>query len=547
MSSLKLGPLLRYVGETEATVWVETDSPCEVTVLGTTERTFCVCGHHYAMLILEGLEPGGRREYEVHLDAEVAWPEGNDPAGVIRPPARDDRLTLAFGTCRVSLPHEPPFTLTKDEDDRGREVDSLAALAERMSDAPEDEWPDALLLIGDQVYADEASPSVLERIEARRSTDHGAGREIADFEEYTWLYEESWGDPAIRWLLSSLPSAMIFDAHDVCDDWNTSGAWAREQRKLPWWRERLLGAYMSYWLYQHLGNLSPRELREDEMLAKLKAHDGDGAGMLREFAATSADEIASTRWSFRRDFGRTRLVVLDSRAGRIIEDDSDRQMLSDEQWRWVSDQITGDVDHLLVASSLPILMSEGLHHLEAWNEALCAGAWGKAAVKKSEKLRREVDLEHWPAFRHCFDRLIGELRQAGSGKRGEAPASMILLSGDVHHAYVAEAQFPDEADVTSRLAQAVCSPMRNPLDSKERHIMKAALSKPGIAVAKLLARAAKVPPTALRWEFVQDPTFDNQIGTVEIDGRHSSIRIEKTEPGDWRSPRLHESLDFDLA
>ena len=38
-----------------------------------------------------------------------------------------------------------------------------------------------------------------------------AGREIADFEEYTWLYEESWGDPAIRWLLSSLPSAMIFD------------------------------------------------------------------------------------------------------------------------------------------------------------------------------------------------------------------------------------------------------------------------------------------------------------------------------------------------
>ena len=92
MSSLKLGPLLRYVGETEATVWVETDSPCEVTVLGTTERTFCVSGHHYAMLVLEGLQPGGRHEYGVHLDGEAAWPEGNEPAGVIRPPTSSGRI-----------------------------------------------------------------------------------------------------------------------------------------------------------------------------------------------------------------------------------------------------------------------------------------------------------------------------------------------------------------------------------------------------------------------------------------------------------------------
>ena len=42
MPDLLLGPLLRYVGETEATVWVETDSPCEVEVLGCSEPTFTV-------------------------------------------------------------------------------------------------------------------------------------------------------------------------------------------------------------------------------------------------------------------------------------------------------------------------------------------------------------------------------------------------------------------------------------------------------------------------------------------------------------------------
>ena len=39
---LVLGPLLRYVSETEATVWVEADAPCEVEILGRREPTFTV-------------------------------------------------------------------------------------------------------------------------------------------------------------------------------------------------------------------------------------------------------------------------------------------------------------------------------------------------------------------------------------------------------------------------------------------------------------------------------------------------------------------------
>ena len=63
MASLVLGPLLRYIGETEATVWVETDGPCEVEVLGRKEQTFRVEAHHYALICLDGLEPGTSYEY----------------------------------------------------------------------------------------------------------------------------------------------------------------------------------------------------------------------------------------------------------------------------------------------------------------------------------------------------------------------------------------------------------------------------------------------------------------------------------------------------
>ena len=45
---LVLGPVLRYVGETAVSVWLETDKACDVEVLGRHARTFEVAGHHYA-------------------------------------------------------------------------------------------------------------------------------------------------------------------------------------------------------------------------------------------------------------------------------------------------------------------------------------------------------------------------------------------------------------------------------------------------------------------------------------------------------------------
>ena len=79
MADLVLGPLLRHVGANDATVWVETDAPCEVGVLGHSEPTFTVEGHHYALVCIGGLEPRTRIPYEVALDGERRWPPPNHP------------------------------------------------------------------------------------------------------------------------------------------------------------------------------------------------------------------------------------------------------------------------------------------------------------------------------------------------------------------------------------------------------------------------------------------------------------------------------------
>src|SRR5215216_4712733 len=530
--NLVLGPLLRYAGVRDATVWVETDVPCEVEVLGHCSRTFEVEGHHYALVQITGLEPGSSHEYAVTLDGERVWPEEGDPfpPPVIKTIAPDEKLIIAFGSCRVSVPHEPPYTLKKSEDRRGHGHDALYALALRTRGQSREEWPDALLLLGDQVYADEVSPGTLDFIRSRRDTNEPPGEEVADFEEYTRLYWDAWKDPAIRWLLSTVPSAMIFDDHDVHDDWNTSGTWVRQMRSKPWWEERIVGAFMSYWVYQHLGNLSPQELEEDELFAQVQEAK-DATRVLREFAYRADREVAGTRWSYHRDFGNVRLIMMDSRAGRVLPEDH-RSMLDAEEWAWIEDKAIGDFDHLLLGTSLPVFLMTGLHYLEAWNEAVCQG----------------LDLEHWAAFQNSFGLLVKLLRSVASGERSDEPppASITLLSGDVHHGYLAEMDFGD--GVQSSVYQAVSSPLRNPLGLPERVGFSAAWTKPGELVGKTLARLAGIEEPRVRWRLTHEkPWFDNHVSILEFRDREATLSVKKTIPEDAGEPRLYPLLEHRLA
>ena len=129
MPRLVLGPLLRHVGQDDATVWVKTDRPCTVEVRPAepvpgcsceAQRTFELEGHHFALLHVTGL-PGDREtSYEVHLDGERAWPppaeEWDWPASCIRPLTGSGEVRICFGSCRVACPQEPPWTLPKDQE-----------------------------------------------------------------------------------------------------------------------------------------------------------------------------------------------------------------------------------------------------------------------------------------------------------------------------------------------------------------------------------------------------------------------------------------------
>ncbi|MDQ3286067.1 MAG: alkaline phosphatase family protein, partial [Actinomycetota bacterium] len=374
----------------------------------------------------------------------------------------------------------------------------------------------------------------------------GPGEQVADFQEYTHLYYDAWGDPMLRWLLSTVPVAMIFDDHDVHDDWNASEAWVKKMREKPWWNERITGGFMSYWIYQHLGNLSPEELERDELFGRVQKAQ-DATHILREFGHRADREIEGTRWSFYRDFGKVRLIVMDSRAGRVLEEQH-RSMIDGTEWNWIEEKATGDFDHLLLGTSLPLLLSPGLHYLESWNEAVCAGAWGRPAAWLGEKIRQLVDLEHWGAFHNSFDGLAGLLRSVSAGERSSRrpPASVAVLSGDVHHGYLAEIDFGDGAE--SPVYQSTSSPLRNPLGLPERLVMRAGWTERGERVGKTLARLAGAKEPKVQWHLTHKrPWFENHVSTLMLRGRQATLKVEKTTPEDTEEPRLHKIFEHSLT
>ncbi len=546
MAELVLGPVVRYVGTGEATVWVETDGPCEVEILGRVAPTFCVAGRHYALVVITGLEPGSSTEYEVRLDGRTCWPpsESAFPPSRIQTLPERGPLSIAWGSCRVSAPHERPYTLGPDEHALGVGVDALHALALRLGGQDPSVWPHLLLLIGDQVYADMLSPEMLAFIRARRDVGEPPGEEVADFEEYTQLYREAWSPPAMRWLLSTVPSTMIFDDHDVHDDWNVSESWRREMQAKPWWQAKIVGALASYWIYQHLGNLSPAELAEDALYQRVLGAD-DAGPVLREFAAAAAREGGGRRWSYSRRVAGTRLLVLDAREGRVLHDGR-REMLDEQAWSWVEEQMTGDYDHVLVVSTLPVLLPPALHYVEAWSEAICRRRWGGLIARIGEKVRRVLDLEHWAAFQASFRHLIELVEQVAAGERGSAPASVLLLGGDVHNGYVEAVGFRRGRGVRAAVYQAVCSPFRNELPGRYRVALTIARRSRALYwMARLAARAAGVRDPGIRWRPIQEPTFRNHLGWLEIDGRSLLLAVQYTRSGE--EPRLHELFRRRLA
>ena len=266
---------------------------------------------------------------------------------------------------------------------------------------------------------------------------------------------------------------MIFDDHDIRDDWNTSlgveAARSRQTVVVARADRRRAGVV--------LGLPAPRQplartsAPSDEIWQRIVGARGRRRARPRprrstRFAERVDQQPETYRWSYARDFGdQARLVVVDSRAARVLDA---RPPLDARRRRDGLVRRAAARRRSTTCSSAPRCRSccrPGCttSRRSTRRSPRAPGAGAPRGV--GEKLRQAVDLEHWAAFQDGFrdGRRDGRSRSP-RGERGRAPRTVTFLSGDVHHSYVAEVgRRARPARSRAAIVQAVCSPIRNPL------------------------------------------------------------------------------------
>jgi hypothetical protein len=326
--------------------------------------------------------------------------------------------------------------------------------------------------------------------------------------------------------MSTVPTAMIFDDHDVRDDWNTSAAWRARITAAPWWPERIRGALASYWVYQHIGNLSPDQRAADQTWRAVQDFSGDAWPVLRKMADAADADRAAVRWSFRWDIDGVRLVVLDTRSGRVLTEGR-RAMLDDDEFSWAERAVSEDAHqatHVLVGSSLPWLLAPAIHDVQSANAAACA-----RGSDLGERIRQALDLEHWAAFEGSFHRLATLLRRVAASP--DAPATISVLSGDVHHCYVARADVEG-----SPVYQLVSSPVHHRVPQYATVALRVAWWDPLAAAVRAVVRRFGVADPTLSWRLVSGPVFGNAVATLTFSHRSAELVFECSGPSGQLEP-----------
>ena len=226
------------------------------------------------------------------------------------------------------------------------------------------------------------------------------------------------GLPRVARVLAHLPTYMIFDDHDVTDDWNLSALWEATTYEHPFSRRIVGNALMAYLLCQGWGN-NP-DVFDDIMPAiRELAVSAEQGGV---FDQTMQDQLIDTllqfqHWHYTLDTS-PKIVVLDTRTRRWRSELNRARPSGLLDWEGLTEfqQAVMDEKAVIVVSPPPMF---GVKLIEAIQNVFTY--FGKPLV---------VDAENWMAHRGAASVLLNIFRHS------RTPETFVILSGDVHYSFV---------------------------------------------------------------------------------------------------------------
>jgi hypothetical protein len=267
----------------------------------------------------------------------------------------------------------------------------------------------------------------------------------------------------IRRLLANIPTYMMFDDHDVTDDWNISSKWKENVRNSPLGSHVIANGLAAYWAFQGWGN-SPDSF-DDSFFSIMKTY----FNMLTDGKMNvNHEEWKKTLWNYDSWHfvapTNPKALFLDTRTQREYDSEPrpDKsghliketvwapQLLSKKGWKNVTQSLFDSEwksgNPLIIVSPTPLY---GLGLIETF---LHDYVYPLKVLGVNVQTR--LDFEAWKYNGRGFTEF---LNQAASWK----PNRCIILSGDVHYASAVKAAVFFKDGRKLAINQFTSSPMKN--------------------------------------------------------------------------------------
>ncbi len=220
--------------------------------------------------------------------------------------------------------------------------------------------------------------------------------------------------------LAHLPTLMIFDDHDITDDWNLSAQWEETAYGHPFSKRIIGNALIAYLLCQGWGN-NPDVFAEPLRAIKAMSAGRDAHNHLDSAVQDALIEqlLSFHQWQFVLPTTPA-LVVLDTRTRRWRSERNLKRPSGLLDWEALCEFQQELLDHpsAIIVSPAPIF---GVKLIETIQKVF---SWAGHPLM--------VDAENWMAHRGAAQVMLNIFRHS------RTPGNYVILSGDVHYSFVYE-------------------------------------------------------------------------------------------------------------
>lgn len=241
----------------------------------------------------------------------------------------------------------------------------------------------------------------------------------------------------IQRLLAHLPIYMIFDDHDVTDDWNLTRGWEEVAYEHPFSRRIIGNALIGYFLFQAWGN-NPRQFDDDFLQHFHSCFQSPGEDKQDALINYLLDYEP---WNYTLPTT-PKLVVLDTRTKRWWSESSLSKPSGLMDWEGLSDlqQELMDQSAVVLVSPAPIF---GVKLIEVVQRIITF--CGHPLV---------VDAENWMAHSGSGNVILNIFRHR------KTPKHFVILSGDVHYSFAYDVKLKYRSN-SPEIWQITCSGFKN--------------------------------------------------------------------------------------